>query len=58
MSQEIGNYVLFIEVFKRGLIDCYTQNWNSDVHDNDKILYYMEYKINLEFEPYLKIVEN
>ena len=57
MSQEIGEDVLFIEVFKRRLIDCSTQNWNSDVHDNEKFLYYKEYKINLEFEPYLKIEE-
>ena len=57
MSQEIGDDVLFIEIFKRRLVDCYTQNWNSDVHDNEKLLYYKEYKINLEFEPYLKIVE-
>ena len=40
MSQKIGDDVLFIEVFKRRLIDCYTQNWNSDVHDNEKLLYY------------------
>ena len=45
MSQEIGDDVLFIEVFKRRLID------------NEKLLYYKEYKINLEFEPYIKIVE-
>ena len=37
MSQEIGDDVLFIEVFKRRLID------------NEKLLYYKEYKINLEF---------
>ena len=57
MSQEIGDDVLFIKIFKRRLVDCYTQNWNSDVHDNEKLLYYKEYKINLEFEPYLKIIE-
>ena len=33
MSQEIGDDVLFIEIFKRRLIDCYTQNWNSNVQD-------------------------
>ena len=46
MSQEIGDDVLFIEIFKRRLVDCYTQNWNSDVHDNEKLLYYKEYKID------------
>ena len=40
MSQEIGDDVLFIEIFKQRLVYCYTQNWNSDVHDNDKLLYY------------------
>ena len=57
MSQETGYDVLFIDLFKRRLIDWYTQNWNSDVHDNERSLYYKEYKINLEFESYLKIVE-
>ena len=41
-SQEIGDDVLFIELFKRSLNDFYAQNWNSDVHDNDKLLYYKE----------------
>ena len=47
MSQEIGYDVLFIELFKQRLIYCYSQNLNSDVNDNNKLLYYKEYRINL-----------
>ena len=31
MSQEIGNDVLFIKLFKQRLINCYTKKWNSGV---------------------------
>ena len=42
MSQETGDDVLIIDLFKQRLIDWYTQNWNSDVHDNERSLYYKE----------------
>ena len=58
MSQEIGDDVLFIEIFKRRLVDCYTQNWNSDVHDNDKLLYYKEYKERLCMNCNLRVIED
>ena len=47
----------FILLFKQRLIKCHTQKWNSFAHDNEKLLYCKELKINLEFDSNFKIVE-
>ena len=31
---------IYIELFKQRLIDYYIRKWNSDVHENEILLYY------------------
>ena len=54
--QDVGDETLFIKkTFEQRLIDCYSQNLNSDIVSSPKASYYQHYKSFLTAEQYLSL---
>jgi hypothetical protein len=43
-NQGVANSKLFLRVFKQRLIDCYLQDWNSDITSKDRFSFYSTFK--------------
>ena len=54
-ADTVGDAQRFINIFKQRLIDCFSQQWHSQVEESSKALHYKHFKLILEIENYLCI---
>ena len=55
ISQNVGDYKLFIKMFRNRLIDCHTQDWHDNVNNSSRCHHYSYFKSLLNVERYLLI---
>ena len=58
LSQGVGFELTFIAEFKDRLISCYTQNWHSELENNDKYRWFHSFKSAFQAEKYLSCITN
>ena len=57
LNQGVGNSVLFLQLFKERIHNCYVQEWNNELNDSSKLCLYKDFKINFVPELYLNVVD-
>lgn len=53
-NQGVGNESLFITTFKERLIGMYKRDWQAEVDNKDRYLFYRSFKSELMLSPYLQ----
>lgn len=57
-SQGVGNVKRFMLEFKRRLVDCFQQDWNSSMASHDFYYIYASFKRDVICSDYLSVVKN
>jgi len=55
-NQTVVNEVVFLSMFKQGIIDCFLQEWYSSKSNSSMLTLYHHVKDRFEYENYLDIV--
>lgn len=55
IQQNVGDVKIFLGMFKRRLKDNFVQNWNSEINDSSRAVFYKTFS-NFSFQTYLDIV--
>ena len=57
LKQGVGDVKLFLCVFKRRLLDMFTQEWTADIRDKERYVTYRCFKKLFEAERYLSDID-